>query len=148
MKLTWIVLCSIVLWSCSNTEETEATKSTKETKSTSGQELPVDPDDLIEVRGNVYTEYYDAEKSKIKFQGEQDAEKRRHGKWVHYHENGLEAGVTFYIHGKRNGFSSVKRPNGAMYYHGEYKDDKPVGVWKYYDESGKFLREYNYDTAR
>jgi len=146
MKLTWIIICSLLLWSCTDAEEKEKTTTSKEKQTSENSEKPVNPDDLVEIKNNIYTEYYDVEKTRIKFQGEQDSEKRRHGKWVHYHPNGLEAGVTFYINGVRNGYSSVKRPNGAMYYHGEYKDDKPVGVWKYYDENGKFSYDHDYGT--
>lgn len=144
MKLIWILLCTALVWGCSETSEEN--KKDKEKQPTEPKsEVPVNKDDLVEVVGTTYTEYYDAAKTKIKFTGEQDAEKRRHGKWIHYFENGLEASVTFYTNGIRNGFSSVRRPNGAFYYHGDYKDDKPVGIWKYYDESGKFLRDQNYD---
>jgi antitoxin component YwqK of YwqJK toxin-antitoxin module len=133
-----------LVWGCSESEENLKTKKDVAKKEIVN-DTPVVKEDLIEVFGTTYTEYYDAAKSKIKFQGEQDEEKRRHGKWVHYFENGTEASMTFYTNGIRNGFSSVKRPNGAMYYHGEYKDDKPAGIWKYYDEKGVFTHEQNYD---
>ena len=146
MKFTFLLLCSLLLWSCSNAPKEKSENKTTEKVAEASDETPVEKEDLIEVNGNTYTEYYDADKTRIKFKGEQDQEKRRHGKWVHFHENGLEAGITFYTHGVRNGFSSVKRPSGAMYYHGEYKDDKPAGIWKYYDEDGKFSHEQDYDT--
>lgn len=144
MKLIWILLCTVLVWGCSDSEEIK-----KEKKDITTEEpvsdVPIKKEDLITISGTTYTEYYDAAKSKIKFQGQQDEQKRRHGKWVHYLENGTEVSITFYTNGVRNGFSSVRRPNGVMYYHGEYKDDKPSGIWKYYDEKGVFTHEQNYD---
>lgn len=145
MKLIWIILCTALVWGCSESQETSEKKSSPEKSNEQISTAPVNKEDLIEVVGSTYKEYYDAAKTKVKFQGEQDAEKKRHGKWIHYFENGTEASVTFYTNGVRNGFSSVHRPNGAMYYHGEYVDDKPAGIWKYYDENGKLTSEHNYD---
>lgn len=145
MKLIWILLCTALVWGCTDSENKEKTESKEEEKTTTVVERPENPEDLIEIKGNMYVEYYDAAKTKVKFEGNQDEEKKRHGRWVHYFQDGREASVTFYTHGIRNGFSSVRRPNGAMYYHGEYKDDKPVGIWKYYDEQGNLEREQDYD---
>lgn len=141
MKFLLLIMTSLCLWSCSNDEETAVKEPIEEVV----PEAPVNRADLVEIRGKIYTEYYDAKKTKIKFQGEQDDEKRRNGKWTHYLENGNEAAITFYSNGVRNGHSIVKHPNGALYYHGEYKDDKPIGVWKYYDEKGKLTTEHDYD---
>jgi antitoxin component YwqK of YwqJK toxin-antitoxin module len=146
MKYIWIVLCAALLWSCSEENKAKPESEEKSKSESKTPETELNPEDLVELKGNLFTEYYDAAKTKIKFQGEHDENGKRHGKWVHYHKNGTEASITFYTNGIRNGFSSVKRPNGAMYYHGEYKDDKPVGVWKYYDEKGVFSHEKDYGT--
>lgn len=141
MKYAILLLSSLCLWSCSTDEENVV----KEPIADEAVEAPVNRAELVEIRGKTYIEYYDAKKTKIKFQGDQDEEKRRHGKWIHYLENGNEASVTFYSNGVRNGHSIVKHTNGSLYYHGEYKDDKPVGIWKYYDENGKLTTEHDYD---
>lgn len=142
MKYSVILCCIALLWACSDAEKPAPKETTVETKKS---DKPFDRLDLVEITGNTYREYYDVEKTKLKFEGEQDEEKKRNGKWTHYHENGQEASVTFYTHGIRNGYSHVKRPNGAMYYYGQYTDDKPSGVWKYYDEQGKLVNEHDYD---
>mmetsp|Transcript_22503 Transcript_22503/g.30119 ORF Transcript_22503/g.30119 Transcript_22503/m.30119 type:complete len:148 (+) Transcript_22503:35-478(+) len=145
MKLIWILLCTTLVFSCSESQESTEKKTDGKKNSEQAINAPVNKEDLVEVVGSTYKEYYDVAKTKIKFEGEQDEQKKRHGKWVHYFENGTEAGITFYTHGIRNGFSSVHRPNGILYYHGEYKDDKPTGIWKYYDKAGNLNREHNYD---
>ena len=98
---------------------------------------------LVEISNGKYTEYYPGKK-KIKFQGTQDDEKRRHGKWVFFDENGTEISTTFYDHGKKHGHSIVKYPTGVLYYYGEYHYDKMIGVWKTYDEKGKLVSEKDY----
>ena len=146
MKLVWILLFPAMIWGCSDPSENDAqNKKNADSKSSTDTEKPVNPEDLIEIVGNKYTEYYDAAKTKIKFQGEQDENKQRHGKWTYYFENGKESNISFYKNGVLHGFMQVKRPNGALYYHGDFEEGKKVGVWKYYDERGKFSHEINYD---
>jgi len=131
------------MWSCSDNQDTETNKEKTEKQSQPNE--PVNPKDLIEVVGSTYKEYYDAEKTKIKFKGEQDENKQRHGKWVYYYQNGEESNISFYKHGVQHGFIQVKRPNGILHYTGEFEDGKKAGVWKYYDEKGQLAREENYD---
>jgi antitoxin component YwqK of YwqJK toxin-antitoxin module len=40
--------------------------------------------------------------------------------------------------GKKQGLWKKYHPNGMLRYTGNFKDDKPIGVFKYYYESGKF----------
>ena len=104
-------------------------------------------EDLIEIKGNVYTEYYPGKKA-IKFQGEQDNDGFRHGVWLYYSEKGEELSMTNYEHGIKEGHSIVKYPNGAIHYTGAYKNDKPVGIWKTYDVSGKIATTKDYDKTK
>ncbi|MDB3905619.1 hypothetical protein N9335_04010 [Crocinitomicaceae bacterium] len=82
----------------------------------------------------------------IKIEGGLDRQKRRHGKWISYFDNGKECSMTTYTHGLRQGFSIVKYPNGTINYMGEYNKDKQVGQWKFYNEKGKKVNEVNYDN--
>lgn len=100
-------------------------------------------ENLTEVVDGVYKEYYPGRK-KIKFIGAQDQNKQRNGKWTFYSENGEELSVTIYEHGKKEGFSVVKYPNGAIRYRGEYLHDQPVGIWTVYDQQGKVISEKDY----
>lgn len=117
-----------ILFSCSN-ESKE-----KENKKTEKQE------ELVVIKDGVFTEYYPGRK-KIKFRGRQDDQAKRHGRWVFYGESGEELSVTHYEHGKREGHSIVKYPNGAIHYIGEYKNDEKIGLWRIYDENGKVTSE-------
>lgn len=114
------------------------------------QEAPTDqkpktPESLTEVVDGTFTEYYPGRK-KVKFRGEQDAEGKRHGKWVFYSENGIELSVMHYIHGVREGFTIVKYPNGTIHYVGEYSNDMEVGIWKTYDTKQKLVEEKDFDA--
>lgn len=145
MKLVWILFCSLLIWGCSDSSGGEGKNGKNETSGKDQSEKPVDPKDLVEIVGSTYTEYYDAAKTKVKFQGEQDENKERHGKWVYYREDGKELNITFYKHGIQHGFIQVKRPNGTLHYTGEFEEGQKVGVWKFYDEKGKVTNEINYD---
>lgn len=99
--------------------------------------------ELVSIENGTFTEYYPGKKQ-IKFQGPQDKEGRRHGIWYYYSQNGLQLSMTEYRHGLKNGISIVKYDNGVLHYTGEYQNDKKVGVWKTYNESGKLVDEKDY----
>ena len=108
-------------------------------------EVSKDPEieELVEIKDGKFTDYYPGKKQ-IKFQGMQDDEGQRHGKWSFYDEKGTEISTTFYDHGKKHGHCIVKYPSGAIHYYGEYHYDKMIGIWKTYDESGKLQTEKDY----
>ena len=94
-----------------------------------------EPESLVEVKDGIYTEYYPGRKA-IKYRGPQDENELRDGRWFFYAENGTELSMTEYSHGKKNGASWVRYPNGMMRYFGEYQDNVQVGEWVTYDEKG------------
>jgi antitoxin component YwqK of YwqJK toxin-antitoxin module len=98
---------------------------------------------LVEVKDGVFTEWYPGKKQ-IKFQGGQDELGNRDGKWTFYAENGTELSFTLYDHGKKEGFSLVKYPNGRIHYRGEYQNDEMIGLWSTYDEKGNLINEKEY----
>jgi len=144
MKFTLFLLLSAMLFSCSEAEPIIIKKSSpKETV----EKTPVvnDTEDLIEIVGNVYTEYYPGKKA-IKFRGTQNENGERQGKWLYYSESGVELSITNYENGKKEGHSIVKYPNGAVNYFGEYKNDKPIGVWETYSPEGKLVSKKDYGS--
>ena len=52
-----------------------------------------------------------------------------------------------YRDGVLEGLSAVFRDNGAMYYTGQYRNDKQVGRWEFYNEEGNLERTAHYDTS-
>lgn len=125
--------------SCTNedkaleTEKREPTNVTKET--------------LREVKDGVYTEYYPGKKE-VKIRGYKNAQDKREGKWVYYSKNGEELSITYFKNGLREGHTIVKRPNGSLNYVGEYREDKMIGIWKFYDEKGNVKREKDYNQGK
>lgn len=99
---------------------------------------------LIEFKDGVYIEYYPGRKS-IKFKGPKDENNQRDGVWYFYSENGVEQSMTDYKHGKKDGSSFTRYPNGKMRYFGEYRNDQPYGLWIIYNEDGT-TSEKNYGT--
>jgi len=129
MKIIITLLLSLfILGGCSD-------KNTKSKKSTTTK-----TENLVEIKNGIYTEWYPGKKS-IKFKGPQDSNKKRHGIWRFFAENGTELSSTIYIHGIKNGHTVVKYPNGAIHYTGEYLNDQPVGIWRIYDINGKLTTE-------
>ncbi|MEJ6616697.1 MAG: hypothetical protein QNL61_07275 [Crocinitomicaceae bacterium] len=135
-KILFITLITILV-SCSEPEKKENEKT----------EAVIQEEDLIEIKNGVFTEYYTGKKA-IKFQGRQDKDGLRDGTWLFYSEAGVELSMTNYEHGVKQGHSIVKYPTGAIHYMGEYKDDKPVGIWKTYDSAGKVASVKDYDQVQ
>lgn len=89
-----------------------------------------------------YTEIYD--NGQIKIQGwERDG--KRVGPWVSFYENGIRWSESEYRDGMREGKSVTYYPNGAMRYRGAYVADEKAGIWIFYDEEGKVIREENFN---
>ena len=109
------------------------------------EEIPKEK--LVEVKDGVFTEWYPGKKQ-IKFQGGQDDLGNRDGKWTFYAENGTELSFTLYDHGKKEGFSLVKYPNGRIHYRGEYQNDEMIGLWSTYDEKGNLINEKDYGDRK
>jgi antitoxin component YwqK of YwqJK toxin-antitoxin module len=130
MKYLILIIVGTLLFSSCQTEEKES-------------ELKEEVEQLVEIKDNMYTEWYPGKKQ-IKYRGGQDDNNRRHGKWSFYSETGLELSVTIYEFGKKEGFTVVKYPNGALRYRGEYMNDQMVGVWTTYDEKGNVAGETDY----
>ncbi len=104
---------------------------------------PKASEQLIEVKHGLYSEWYPGKKQ-LKFQGSIDKKGNRDGKWVFFSPEGNELSTSVYENGKREGFSVVKYPNGAVHYRGEYRKDVMVGIWTTFDEKGKVLNEKDY----
>ena len=125
-KIVFLVATLFLISACENKSEKKK------------EEIPKEK--LVEVKDGVFTEWYPGKKQ-IKFQGGQDELGNRDGKWTFYAENGTELSFTLYDHGKKEGFSLVKYPNGRIHYRGEYQNDKMIGLWSTYDEKGNLINE-------
>ncbi|MDA9882077.1 hypothetical protein N9C33_04700 [Crocinitomicaceae bacterium] len=142
--LTFIVL-SLIIASCADQVKKKVAPATKPVVSKTHEKSPkplqkVKEEILVKIQGNTYTEYYPGNKN-IKFQGPQDAEKRRHGEWKYFSENGDVMSITEYSHGIRNGLMVVKHLNGQISYTGEFKNGDKIGIWRSYSENGELIEE-------
>jgi antitoxin component YwqK of YwqJK toxin-antitoxin module len=121
MKLSLITLLLYFTFACSEKTDKpiEATKK----------------ENLFDTLRGEYKEWYPGRKQ-MKIEGSYTEEKRRQGLWTYFTQDGIEQSTIHYENGLREGFSIVKRPDGTLFYTGEYKNDKPTGLWKFYDEKG------------
>ncbi len=82
-------------------------------------------------------------KKKIQMIGEYKKNKRD-GKWIYYYNNGNIWSEGFFKNGKSDGKRITHYENGKIFYVGYYQEDKRVGVWKFYDEKGAFVKSVDY----
>lgn len=131
---------SSLLISCTETDKLDKKHEVKttETSKTVSKEQPIDFSEtgITEVIDNLYIEYYPGKKKRIKFQGRQDVNKLRDGVWLHFSYEGSELSMTTFDHGKKDGPTLVKYPNGNIHYIGQYKNDKAVDIWTTYTIDG------------
>jgi hypothetical protein len=80
---------------------------------------------------------------KIQMTGEYKA-KKRDGKWIYYYENGNVWSEGFFRNGKSDGKRTTHYDNGKIFYEGYYEEDRRVGIWKFYDEKGAFIKSVDY----
>ena len=90
-----------------------------------------------------YIKWYPGHKQ-MEISGRKNKEGKRVGVWKYFSENGVELSIVIYKDGKKNGHTVVKYPNGVIHYTGEYLDDEPVGVWKFYNEEGELTETKDY----
>ena len=140
MRYLQLLVLTLFIVGCGNADADKTTKTENSESDTHPVVKLEDTEELTEIKGHRFTQYYPGKKQ-IKFQGMQDDEKRRHGKWTYYSKDGRELSTTMFNHGVKHGHMVVKRENGALYYHGEMENGKKVGIWKNYDENGNFLNE-------
>ena len=133
-KIVFVFVTLFLIFGCKNTTDNKIDKKIKIEK-------------LVEVKDGVFTEWYPGKKQ-IKFQWGQDELGNRDGKWTFYAENGIELSFTLYDHGKKEGFSLVKYPNGRIHYRGEYQNDEMIGLWSTYDEKGNLITEKEYGDRK
>ena len=133
-KIVFVFVTLFLIFGCKNTTEKKIDKKIK-------------IENLVEVKDGFFTELYPGKKQ-IKFQGGQDELGNRDGKWTFYAENGTELSFTLYDHGKKEGFSLVKYPNGRIHYRGEYQNDEMIGLWSTYDEKGNLITEKEYGVRK
>ena len=101
MKLSFTFLLVGFVLGCAGNEASESAIS-----------LPVIKEEaLVDSLNGQYKEWY-AGRHQLKYIGGQDADGRRHGRWTHYLESGVEKSMTTYTHGLHEGFSIVKYDNG------------------------------------
>ncbi len=139
-KLVYLLVGFSLIFSCENKNKEASDKKIKE-------QVKVKDENLVEVKNGIFTEWYPGKKQ-IKFKGGQDELGNRDGKWSFYDENGTELSFTLFSHGKKEGFSLVKYPNGNIRYVGEYQNDKMVGIWTTYDQKGNKISEKNWGKRK
>lgn len=137
MKYVYYLALSILLIGCSSEETPTKNPEVSEPVKNDAKD-EIDKADLVDIENGVFTEYYPG-KTNIKFQGPQDAERRRHGEWKYYSIEGEVLSTTVYKHGTRHGHTLVKHDNGQISFTGEYKDGKKIGIWTSYARDGALI---------
>jgi len=67
------------------------------------------------------------------------------GESYSYHPDGKPFSMHTYVNGKKNGPYRTWHSNGQLYIEGQWKDDVPVGMWRFYAEDGRLMQERDSD---
>lgn len=104
-------------------------------KMVQNQSMAKKQDELIKISNGVYTEYYPGG-TRVKLKGLLDAKENRQGVWDYYAENGVHLSMMEYRDGLKHGVFFQRYKTGVIRRTGNYKNDKQVGEWVEYNESG------------
>ncbi len=69
---------------------------------------------------------------------------KRDGLWTSWYQNGNKWSEGRFKDGLDDGYRYIFHENGKKEIEGTYKDGKKVGVWKFYDDKGNFIKEENF----
>mgnify|MGYP001177252499 CR=1 FL=1 len=147
-KILLLLISVFYLTSCKDdVKNKEVKKSTNNSiiKKEEEKKIIINKKDLVEIKQGKFIEFYPNKKT-IKFQGQQDKNGKRHGKWQYFSENGIELSMTMYQHGEKHGHTIVKYPNGNIHYSGEYENGKKIGLWRSYSIDGQLVNEIDYSN--
>jgi len=138
---TYFVIALFILAGCGSEPEDTKIETTveKEIEPVSDEPTTVSS---TGIKAGEYFEYYSS--GGIKIKGFHNSKLLREGLWISYYEDGTKWSESYYRDGKREGHSLTFFPNGEIRYVGEYTNDKKTGVWSFYDETGKLLKEEKY----
>jgi uncharacterized protein len=93
-------------------------------------------------------EIYYYQNGQKKMEGSYDKEKRKHGEWTYWREDGKVWSEGNFFEGKDDGVHKTWHENGQKHYEGRYDKGVRVGIWKFYDENGKMVKEIDYDKEK
>jgi hypothetical protein len=104
-------------------------------KTNQNQSTTIKQNPLIKISNGVYTESYPGG-NQVKLRGLLDEKEQRQGVWDYYAENGVHLSVMEYRDGVKHGVFFQRYKSGIIKRTGNYKNDKQVGEWVEYNESG------------
>ena len=71
----------------------------------------------------------------------------RDGKWIYYYPSGKVWSEGYFRNGKSDGKRLTYFPNGKLRYEAHYKEGQWVGIWKFYDETGRLIKSVDYSKT-
>lgn len=138
----FVYLTFFFVLSCSQQDEKIPTIETSLDKTQDQSSKPQTDIQTAEIKPGEFIEYYPG--GGIKMKGVYNENLQREGLWISYYESGVKWSEAYYSNGLRDGHNLTFYPNGKMRYIGEYKNEKKIGTWTFYDEEGNVTKTENY----
>ncbi len=150
MKTIYILIISMVLFSCSDEKKKENSEVKKEVGSNKELKNPAlnkmlndlnqDETDLSSLEDGFHELKYP--NGNIKSAGT-ISNGQKEGLWIAYRENGLKWSECEYLNGKPHGKVISYHPNATIYYIGYFNQGVKTGNWMFYDEKSNLIKEEN-----
>jgi antitoxin component YwqK of YwqJK toxin-antitoxin module len=87
--------------------------------------------------------YYENGQKRV--QGSYNSDGKKDGKWVYWYENGNKWSEGYFNEGLDDNKRTTWHENGQLHFTGRLDNGKRIGVWKFYDETGRLTKELDYD---
>ena len=145
MKYFLLSVIGVFLFSC-GVEKEDNTNVFPAIETSVSEITPEQEPEVEEPNGEpgTYKEFH--EDGSLKIEGRLNKDSERTGLWISYYPDSTKWSESYYVKGKRDGHSVTFYETGGIRYVGEYRNDKQVGEWKFYDEKGEETEVKNYDS--
>lgn len=95
--------------------------------------------------GYLAKEVFYYENGHKKLIGYYNQDKKKHGKWIYWREDGKKWSDGYFYEGKDDKMRRTWHENGGKHYRGRYDKGTRVGTWRFWDENGKMVKEIDYN---
>ena len=87
--------------------------------------------------------YYEDGQKRV--EGHFNADGLKDGKWIYWYPNGNKWSEGYFSEGLNHKKRTTYHENGEKHYEGKYDMGQRTGLWKFYSDEGKLLKEIDYD---
>jgi antitoxin component YwqK of YwqJK toxin-antitoxin module len=140
MRNIWLIVFVLFIASCGTTLQEEIVESYNDGTPKRVKYFQGEENDKF-LKKEIF--YYENGNKRV--EGEYNKEGKKDGKWAYWYKDGKKWSEGYFSEGVNDKKRTTWHESGSIHYEGTYDKGTRVGIWKFYDEDGKMVKEINYD---